>query len=143
MTLPDVNVLLFATNQRARQHLVAKAWLDAALDGNERVGLAWITLLGFLRISTKPGIFPNPLTVAQASDFVKELLHSSATDVITPSQDHALTLTRLLKDVGTAGNLVTDTHLAALAIENGAELVTFDRDFGRFAGLRWKLLTSP
>jgi len=143
MTLPDVNVLLFATNHRVRQHQIAKAWLNSALNGTERVGLTWIALLGFLRISTKPGIFPTPLTVTQSSNIVKELLASNATVVISPSPDHALMLTRLLDAVGTAGNLVTDAHLAALAIENGAELVTFDRDFGRFAGLRWKLLTVP
>ena len=143
MILPDVNVLLHATNHRVAQHRAAKLWLDAALNGNERVGLAWVVLLGFLRISTRPGIFPTPLTILHASNIVRELLASTTAEVVSPGPDHALTLTRLLSSAGTAGNLVTDAHIAALAIEHGAEVVTFDRDFGRFKGLRWRLLQVP
>ena len=46
-------------------------------------------------------------------------------------------LRELLEPLGTAGNLTTDAHLAALAIEHGAELCSTDRDFSRFTGLRW------
>jgi predicted nucleic acid-binding protein len=47
-------------------------------------------------------------------------------------------MARLLAPLGTAGDLVTDAHLAALAIEHGATLESCDHDFGRFAGLRWE-----
>jgi hypothetical protein len=127
-------------DDKARQHRAAKAWLDAALSGSEQVGFAWMTLLGFLRISTQARLFLRPLSVAEASRIVEMQLSSPVAEILQPGPDHARILLRLLAEAGTAGNLVPDAHLAALAIEHGAELVTFDRDFGRFKGLRWKLL---
>jgi toxin-antitoxin system PIN domain toxin len=122
---------------------LAKTWLEKTLVGSERVGLAWMVLLAFLRVTTKSGLSRQPMPIASAFDTVDKLLRVPNVEIIHPSRDHARVLRQLLSQVGTGGNLVTDAHLAALAIEHGAELVTFDRDFGRFAGLRWKLLTNP
>jgi toxin-antitoxin system PIN domain toxin len=143
MIVPDANIFIYAADLGAPQHTLAKTWLEKALGGSERVGLAWVVLLAFLRVATKSGLSRQPMPVASAFDAVDKLLGLPTVEIIHPSRDHALILKQLLSSAGTAGNLVTDAHLAALAIENGAELVTFDRDFGRFAGLRWKLLTSP
>lgn len=140
MILPDTNVLVYLADESVRQHRAAKSWMEAALSGNERVGLAWTSLLGFLRISTHPRLFARPLKTGQAWGMIKTFLASPVTEIIHPGPEHALLLERLLDDAGTAGNLVSDAHLAALAIEHGAELYSFDRDFGRFEGLRWKLL---
>jgi len=141
MIMPDTNILIYSMDGTARQHRAAKAWLEAALSGTERIGFAWIALLGFLRISTQSRLFLNPLSVAEAARLVEKQLASPMAEIIHPGPDHAHLLLRLLAEAGTAGNLVPDAHLAALAIEHGAELVTFDRDFGRFTGLRWKLLS--
>jgi predicted nucleic acid-binding protein len=59
--------------------------------------------------------------------------------VAEPGSRHLEILAALLEESGVAGNLVSDAHLAALAIEFDAALVSFDRDFARFAGLRWSV----
>ena len=143
MTLPDINVLIHAVNEEAREHGAAKDWLNHALAGPERVGFAWVVVLGFIRITTRSGLWPVPISLDNAFKLMETWLSAPSVEILHPGPEHARNLKYLLSKVGTAGNLVTDAHLAALAIENGAELVTFDRDFGRFAGLRWKLLTSP
>jgi toxin-antitoxin system PIN domain toxin len=142
MTLPDVNVFIHAVNDDAREHRPAREWLDQALAGPERVGFAWVAVLGFIRITTRPDMWPQPISVDNAFRLMETWLAAPPVEIIHPGPEHARNLKYLLSKVGTAGNLVTDAHLAALAIENGAELVTFDRDFGRFAGLRWKLLET-
>ena len=140
MKLPDVNVLLYATNAAAAQHRVAHDWLTAALQGAEEVGLAWVAMLGFLRLSTRPGILRQPLPVDGALAVVHRWLAFPSAQIVHPGDRHTPLLGRLLMGAGTAGNLTTDAHLAALAIEHGATLVSFDRDFERFAGLSFQAL---
>lgn len=139
MILPDVNVLLYAVNRGSPQHATAKNALVAAyVEG--AVALAWPALLGFLRLSTRPGIFPRPLPVADALAAVQAWLQHPAAVVAHPGTGHAAILARLLLAANQGGPLVSDAHLAALAIEHGARLLTFDRDFERFAGLRLELM---
>jgi toxin-antitoxin system PIN domain toxin len=135
--LVDANVLLYAVNEDAPQHDGAHAWLDGALNERETVGLAWIVLLAFLRLTTRVGLFPQPLTLDEAAGAVELWLGQPAAVVVHPSDRHLRLLRGLLAGVGTAANLVADAHLAALALEHGAEIVSFDRDFQRFEGLRW------
>lgn len=135
MKLPDVNVLLYAVNKSAPQHKVAHAALrEAYVDGH--VALAWPALLGFLRLATRPGILPRPMPVADALSVVHSWLGHAAAAIVQPTDQHAAVLARLLLGAGQGGPLVSDAHLAALAIEHGATLLTFERDFERFAGLR-------
>lgn len=101
-----------------------------------------MALLGFLRIATRPGIFARPLTIDEALGQVDDWLNHPRARVIQPTERHAAALARLLVGAGRGGDLVTDAHLAALAIEHGAELGSFDPDFGRFPGLRLDLLTA-
>lgn len=136
MKLVDANVLIYAVNPAATQHLPAKAWLDRSLSGAAPVGFAWSALIAFVRITTKQGLFPRTLTPGEATSVVRMWLDQSAAHVLEPTHRHLDVLTRLLAELGTGGN-VADAHLAALAIEHNAEVVTFDRDFGRFPGLRW------
>jgi toxin-antitoxin system PIN domain toxin len=136
VVIVDANVLLYAVNERAPHHEAATRWIEEALSGNEPVGFAWVVLLAFLRLTTLPAVFPSPLGVEVACEVVDGWLAAPAGTVVHPTRRHAGLLAELLKDAGTAGNLVTDTHLAALAIEHEARLCTFDRDFARFAGLR-------
>ena len=137
MKLVDANLLLYATDERAPRHGAARAWLEALLSGAEPVAFAWAVLLAFLRLSTNPRVFTNPLPPEQAFDIVQTWLAQPCATVVHPGARHAVLVGQLLGSLGTAGNLVTDAHLAALAIEHGAELNSCDTDFGRFSGLRW------
>ena len=140
MILPDVNVLLNAVNSGAPQHATAHAALRRAYAAGP-VALAWPALLGFLRLSTRSGILPRPLDIEQALDVTMHWLQHPASVLVQPTTQHAALLSRLLIGIGRGGPLVSDAHLAALAIEHGAELLSFDGDFERFAGLRFARLT--
>ncbi len=142
MKLPDTNVLVHAVNRDAPAHSAATRWLAQAFDGGAGVALSWVALLGFVRISTRRGILARPLTVGEALQVVHHWLAQPTAHVVDPGPGHAALLGRLLIGAGSAGNLTNDTHLAALAIEHGATLGSFDRDFERFAGLRFELLTG-
>jgi len=135
--LVDANVLLYAVNEDAPPHSAARDWLDGALGGAETVGFAWIVLLAFLRLATHAAVFPHPLTVEAAVEAVDGWLAQPAAVVVQPTPRHLAVLRGLLAETGPAANLVNDAHLAALALEHGAGIVSFDRDFGRFAGIRW------
>ncbi len=119
-------------------HAAAARWWNGLLSGTETVGLAWVVLLGFVRLMTNPRIMEAPLTADEAFDYVDRWLAHPLTTIIDPTPRHAAVMRELLRAAGTAGNLVSDAHLAALAIEHGADLCSADRDFGRFAGLRWE-----
>ena len=139
MILPDVNVLLHAVNSGAPQHAVARdALRDAYVKGP--VAMTWPALLGFLRLSTRAGILPRPLDIGTALDIVQRWLGHASTVLALPTQQHAALLSRLLVGAGQGGPLVSDAHLAALAIEHRATLLSFDRDFERFAGLKLQRL---
>lgn len=139
MKVVDANVLLYAVNEDAPQHEAARTWLDSALSGTEAVGFAWTVVLAFLRLSTRAGLFPHPLTAEQAIGVAETWLGRPSALVLTPTARHLPLLAGMLATAGTAGNLVADAHLAALAVEHGAEVASFDRDFARFSGVRWHL----
>lgn len=137
MKLPDVNVLLYAVDEGSRHHATARPWLEDALSGSETVAFCWSVLLAFVRLSTRPVVFEHPLSAEEALDVVQGWLGQPCATVVEPTTRHVAVLRDLLGAFGTAGNLTTDAHLAALAIEHGAELCSYDADFGRFPGLRW------
>ena len=139
VVLVDANVLLYAVNQSSAEHEAARTWLDASLAGSEAVGFAWAVLLAFVRIGTNPSILPTPMTADDATGQVEAWLAAPAAVTAHPSARHASLLRGLLRPAGTAGNLTTDAHLAALAIEHGADVVSYDRDFARFLGVRHRL----
>lgn len=140
MKLLDLNLLLYAVNRDSRQHRKAKAWLDNVMSGEEPVAFPWIVLLGFLRISTNRRILSRPLSLSKALEIVSGWLAQPTARTLSPQEEHWRILSSLLADTGTAGNLTTDAHLAALAIEHGCELCSTDNDFARFPKLRW---TNP
>ncbi|MFT4029512.1 MAG: PIN domain-containing protein [Protaetiibacter sp.] len=133
----DANVLLYAVDERSRFHGQARDWLSAALNGVERVGLPWASLLAFQRIITHPRATTDPLTPGEAWGFVSDWLDADQAWVPVPGNRHRQVLGALLVDGELRGNLVTDAHLAALAIEHGTGICSFDSDFARFAGLHW------
>lgn len=103
------------------------------------MGLAWVALLAFVRISTNRAYFPASMTVDEAVAQVESWLGAPAAVVTHPTAGHLGVLAGLLRDAGTGGNLTTDAHLAALALEHRAEVVSYDRDFGRFPGVSHRL----
>jgi uncharacterized protein len=137
--LPDANVLIYSADQAARLHRSARGWLEEALDGQEAVCFSWLVLLAFMRVSTHPRISKTPLSVEMSSNLVESWLAQPSAIIVHPTNRHLAILRNLLAAVGTAGDLVSDAHLAALAIEHGAEVVSFDTDFARFPGLRWQM----
>jgi toxin-antitoxin system PIN domain toxin len=139
MILPDANTLLYAVNSASDRHAAALGALRHSFDDPRGVAFAWTVLLAFLRLSTRRGIFPRPLSVDDAVRVVEHWLGHPQAHVVHPGERHAEILGRLLRSAGTAGNLTTDAHLAALAIENGATVLSFDRDFARFEGVQWTM----
>lgn len=135
MLLVDANVLLYAVNEESREHGAARTWLRRALGGSEAVAFAWTVVLAFLRLSTHPAVQPRPLTAAAATSTLARWLESPSAVTVEPTMRHLPLLRGLLEQVGTAGNLVGDAHLAVLALEHGATVVSFDRDFARFEGV--------
>ena len=141
MKLPDVNVLLHAVDTTNKNHAVAKKWLETALSEDEGIGLVWLVLVGFVRIATRKGILTHQLPVDEALNVIQEWLDHPKARVVAPGVRHADIFARLLLAAGAAGNLTNDAHLAAIAIENNAEVGTFDHDFKRFSGLKLQLLS--
>ena len=137
MKLPDVNLLLYAVDESAVRHEPARAWVEERLSGTETFAFAWVVLLAFIRLTTSSRVFDSPLTTQEALDLVESWLAQPCSTVVHPTTRHVSVLRELLEPLGSAGNLTTDAHLAALAIEHGAELCSADTDFSRFAGLRW------
>jgi hypothetical protein len=138
MKIVDLNLLLYAVNRDAPQHQVARQFWEAAINGEEQIGLAWAVLIGFLRLSTRPGVFPVPLSAEKALKCLDGWVSHPNTTIAAETDDHWRVLKGLVEGAGTAGNLTTDAHLAALAICRGAVLVSFDVDFSRFPRLRWE-----
>lgn len=136
MRIVDANVLIYAVNSDAAHHDQSRRWLDGSLNGAATVGLPWVALLAFLRIVTHPQVFAQPMSHKDAMDQLDDWLARPAAHVAHPSEAHATILGELLRETGRGGNLVNDAHLAALAIENRATLVSFDRDFARFSRVR-------
>ena len=137
MIVVDLNLLIYAVNSDSALHKPAAKWLNRSLSGTETVGLAWVVILGFLRITTHPRIFPKPLSADQAMAIAEEWMKHPLTQMIEPQADHFAIIKELLAPLGLAGNLTTDAHLAALTIEHAARLYSADNDFSRFHGLRW------
>ncbi|BBX16900.1 VapC toxin family PIN domain ribonuclease [Mycolicibacterium duvalii] len=137
MRIVDANVLLYAVNTASEHHVASRRWLDNALSGADTVGLAWVPLLAFLRLVTRHGLFPAPLAPADAMGQVIDWCSAPGSVMVGPTSRHPDVLSRLLDAVGTGGNLVNDAHLAAVALEHRARIVSYDSDFSRFDGVGW------
>jgi uncharacterized protein len=137
MKLLDVNLLLYAVNLDGAQHTAAKVWLERVLSEDEPVALPWVVLLAFLRVSTSGRVFSRPLSAEQALETVGGWLSLPSVRVLHAGVEHWRIFKSLLAETGTGGNLTTDAHLAAMAIEHGCELCSTDTDFLRFPRLKW------
>lgn len=137
MILVDVNLLVYAKMDSFAQHQAARTWLDARLSDVYAVGLPWASLLGFVRVTTNPRLFERPLPMPAARAQIDGWIALDNVFSPEPTGRHATLLDRLLTE-GDRHEHVSDAHLAALAMEYGLTLMTTDRDFARFGGLRWE-----
>jgi len=140
MIVPDANLLIYAHHQDSEQHETSLRWFEAAMSGTEIVGLSWLTIWAFVRISTNRRIFDPPFSADEASAIVSQWLERPQVSIIEPGEKHWEILQRCLREGQCTGPLAMDAALAALVIEHGATLCTADRDFSRFPGLEW---TNP
>ena len=136
--LVDANILLYARNADDPRHQLAQVWLEEVLSGPTRVGLPWASLSAFLRLSTHPRAFREPLSIGDASDQVLDWLAAPAAWIPSPTPRHAEVLTDLLRRYHVVGALVSDAVLAALAVEHGLPIASTDTDFARFREIRWE-----
>lgn len=138
MLLPDLNVLISAHRSDSPLHTTCRDWLRGVYAGEEPFGLCAPVLIGLVRILTHPRVFRPPDTHDQAFAFVRSLLGHPNALLLNPGRDHVRLFEESCRAADARGDLVADAYLAALAIETGAELVSADRDFARFPGLRWR-----
>jgi len=137
MTVPDVNLLIYASNADAPHHARARDWVQNTLNGRDAVGLPWAVLCGFIRIATSPRVLIEPMLPLEALTHVHEWLRCPGVGVLDPGPRHLEIVGRLLEEVQAAGSLTTDIHIAAIAMEYQCTVASNDQDFGRFPGLRW------
>lgn len=141
MILPDLNLLVYAYNSDAPGHRRAKVWWESCLSSEARpVGLPWAVLLGYLRLMTSRRVLVDPFTVKEAIGHIRSWMERPQVQILQPGPRHLELLEGLMGDARASGDLTTDVHLAALAIEHQAEVHSNDADFSRFSGLRW---TNP
>jgi uncharacterized protein len=137
MILVDANLLLYAEDSLSPHHEAARAWWDEQLSGSNPVCLCWPVITAFIRIATNARLHKRPLTLQEAIDRVQSWFDQPCIRIIQPADQHWIIYERLLRDGNAIANLVSDAHLAALAVEHNCELFSADSDFSRFAGLSW------
>ena len=138
MTLVDANLLLYAEDSLSAHHEAARTWWDAQLSGGELVCLCWPVLTAFIRIGTNARLHRRPLTLKEAVDRVQSWLDQPCVRIIQPAEQHWTIFQQMLRAGNATANLVSDAHLAALAVEHNCVLHSTDTDFARFRGLKWR-----
>ena len=138
MILADVNLLIYAEDSLSEYHTAARTWWDAQLSGVEPVCLCWPVVKAFIRIGTNPRASRQPLTIKEAIERVQSWLDQPCVKIIQPTENHWTIFQQMLRAGNATANLVSDAHLAALAVEHNCILNSTDSDFARFRGLKWK-----
>ena len=137
MIVPDTNLLIYSYDAQSPFHDSAFRWWEGLVNGSEIVGIPWIVSVGFVRLITHPRILESPRSHLTAVEYVRDWSQHPHIIPVTPGTDHMSYFWRNLDAAGAGGNLAPDAHIAALAMENQAELHSNDSDFGRFPGLKW------
>lgn len=141
--LVDANILLYSVDETSPFHGPARDWMTEALNGPRRIGIPWMSLAAFVRITTNPRALAQPLSPAEAWEFVENWLDAPATWVPAPGRSHRTILGRLIRDLDLRANLVSDAVLAAVCIEHGLAIVSADSDFARFGEITWINPVAP
>lgn len=137
MIIPDLNLIIYTYDQRSPQHAKAHLWWAELLLGDEPVGIPWVVVTGFIRLTTRPGILPQTLTSSQALQVVRQWMTRPHVSAISPTDRHLETLAGLLVAIGNGPNTVTDAHIGALAMEHDAVVHSNDRIFAQFPDVQW------
>lgn len=135
--LVDANLLIYAVDERSPHHEASYRWLCEVLNGDQRVGLPWLSLGAFVRITTHPRASEHPLSPSDAWAFVEDWLDSDLTWIPAPTDHHASILGRLIRHYDLRANMITDAQVAALALEHGLVVHSADTDFARFSEITW------
>ena len=138
MTVPDVNLLVYAVDEASPFHERSRHWWDGVLSSTDVVGLCYPSILGFVRMTTNRHVFRSPLSVGDALDRVESWVDQPNAVLLTPTERHWSILSGLLREADVGANLTTDAHIAAYAMEHAGTLYSNDGDFARFDGLRWR-----
>jgi toxin-antitoxin system PIN domain toxin len=136
--LVDANIPLYAEDSLSEHHEAARTWWDEQLSGSEPVALCWPVLTAFIRIGTNARLQQRPLTLKEALERVQSWLDQPGVRILTPTEQHWIIFQRMLRAGNATANLVSDAHLAALAVEHNCLLASSDTDFARFRGLKWR-----
>lgn len=136
--LVDANLILWAHHLQFPAHIAARQWWARLLSEHRSVGIPWPSIVAFVRISTHPRALERPLDLVQAWRIVEGWLDRPNVWIPTPTDRHRSVVAPLLVGGRATGNHVPDADLAALAMEWGLELLSSDRDFARYLGLRWR-----
>lgn len=132
----DVNILLYAHVEGSPFHAACRDWLEAAVGGSRVVGLPLVTALGFVRILTNPRAVDPPVPTSTAMRALEVLRSAPAVEDVAPAAGHWERVSSAAEVVQATGPALTDVHLAVLAMERGATLITHDAGFRRFEGLK-------
>ncbi len=138
MDFLDVNVLINAYRPDAKDHIVVAKYVNGLIVGAEPFAIASVSLSALLRIATHSKIFIPPSPIDDVLKFIDQLKALSHCLIVEPGDRHWDLFVDLCRKGQAQGNLISDAYLAAMAIEIGAELVTDDRGFARWPGLRWR-----
>jgi uncharacterized protein len=138
MLLPDVNVLICANRIDADRHTDYRRWVLGMVEGEEPYAVSDAVISGYVRIVTDRRIFKSPTKLEEALLFADQIRNQEHAVVLNPGRRHWSIFAELCRNADAKGKLIPDAYLAALAMEHGCELISADRDFGRFPGLRWR-----
>ncbi|NOT48499.1 MAG: PIN domain-containing protein [Acidobacteria bacterium] len=136
MIFPDINLLIYAYDSGSAQHERCSRWLETILNGDAPVCFSWHTIFGFMRIATTVRMVSRPFTAREAMNIAEELMSAATSKMLEPGERHFEIFRRLVEETGISGARLSDAHIAALAIEHGATVVSSDRDFRAFDGLK-------
>jgi hypothetical protein len=134
MFVIDTNILVYAADSAAAEYEPCSRLLSQARSGSQPWFLTWGIIYEFLRVTTHPRIFPKPLALGEAWEFLNAALASPAASVLQETDRHSSLLEELATEVtGIVGNLVFDAHTATLMREHGIRRIyTRDAHFRRF-----------
>jgi toxin-antitoxin system PIN domain toxin len=133
----DVNLLLYASDQSSPFNPRAVEFLEERAASRDALYISWPTIMGYLRVSTHPGVFTRPLDAREAAANMAALLQLPHVRAIAEEDGFWQVYQEVVSSWPARGNQVPDAHLAAILKQHGVRtLYTHDRDFRRFEFLR-------
>ncbi len=136
MILLDANILIRASNEDDPDHAKIKKWVEEAFSCEDLVCIPWVSIWAFLRIVTNPRLFARPIPTDRAFLAVKRWVALPNVSVVNPGLRHMQLLEAMVGEGQASGPLLSDAVIAAIAVEEGCDLVSTDRDLLRFPGIR-------